>query len=405
MNVNNDIATTLLACNNNVTSGDKACFFYVTLYQTKHNQKEESFNYHNICLALSRRIKNHQEVLNASTEDECSEEEVAPDFCEGLKRMLASVYGHTSTNVLSSTMAAKLLADGDRFMFSHEFKSIPLKHLIEWAEGNENLEFKLQSVKNKEGDYEHVQDTFINNMIYRPAKLENIGLYDIVSNYELKKMPSKKLNSGNINIESKTTFNLLEEHPSHKYMVMSKRNQFIIPSISNNSLLPNIADLNILQDITDPSVTELRERYAMIVLLLFFPYRDQDDLLIDGSYWEKFKRATSEKLFSQKSLEVIQNIQDVLYNCSKMKQVKDELETTTTFTPHESDSKRVKQADEEETDVNELADMFNQIDDIGATEICAVYQLLLEDMILFHKIFLIMLYSFQVLLIFLRISI
>ena len=85
MNVNNDIATTLLACNNNVTSGDKACFFYVTLYQTKHNQKEESFNYHNICLALSRRIKNYQEVLNASTEDECSEEEVAPEFCEGLK--------------------------------------------------------------------------------------------------------------------------------------------------------------------------------------------------------------------------------------------------------------------------------------------------------------------------------
>ena len=27
MNVNNDIATILLACNNNVTSGDKACFF------------------------------------------------------------------------------------------------------------------------------------------------------------------------------------------------------------------------------------------------------------------------------------------------------------------------------------------------------------------------------------------
>ena len=55
MNVNNDIATTVLACNNNVTSGDKACFFYVTLYQIKHNQKEEAFNYQNICLALSKK--------------------------------------------------------------------------------------------------------------------------------------------------------------------------------------------------------------------------------------------------------------------------------------------------------------------------------------------------------------
>jgi len=40
MNVNNDIATTVLGCNNNVTSGDKACFFYVTLYQTKHTKRK-----------------------------------------------------------------------------------------------------------------------------------------------------------------------------------------------------------------------------------------------------------------------------------------------------------------------------------------------------------------------------
>ena len=64
MNINNDIATTVLACNNNVTSGDKACFFYVTLYQTKHNQKEESCAYHNICLALSKGIKKYQDLLN-----------------------------------------------------------------------------------------------------------------------------------------------------------------------------------------------------------------------------------------------------------------------------------------------------------------------------------------------------
>ena len=131
MNVNNDIATTVLGCNNNVTSGDKACFFYVTLYQTKHNQKEESFNYHIICLALSRRIKRYQDLLQQETDNKVTTEEVLPDFAEGLKRMLTSLYGHTSNNVLSSTMATKLLIDGERFKFSHDFKSIPLKHLIE----------------------------------------------------------------------------------------------------------------------------------------------------------------------------------------------------------------------------------------------------------------------------------
>ena len=32
MNANNDIVTTILTCNNNVTIDDKTCFFYVTLY-------------------------------------------------------------------------------------------------------------------------------------------------------------------------------------------------------------------------------------------------------------------------------------------------------------------------------------------------------------------------------------
>ena len=119
MNVNNDIATTVLACNNNVTSGDKACFFYVTLYQTKHNQKEEAFNYHNICLALSKRIKRQQDMLREKTNNQEITEKVSHDFAEGLSRMLASLYGQTSTSVLSSTMAAKLLTDGERFKFSH----------------------------------------------------------------------------------------------------------------------------------------------------------------------------------------------------------------------------------------------------------------------------------------------
>ena len=176
-----------MACNNNVISGDKACFFYVTLYQSKHNQKEEAFNYHSVCLALSRRIKKQQALLNKQSETEISTEDISPDFCEGLIRMLRSLYGHTASNVLSSTMSAKLLADESRFGFSHKFCNIPLKHLIGWVEGIEQLEFKLGKVKNCDDENEHIQDTFINNMIYRPSELIHLGLYDMISQYELKK--------------------------------------------------------------------------------------------------------------------------------------------------------------------------------------------------------------------------
>ena len=82
-------------------------------------------------------------------------------------------------------MAAKLLGEESRFKFSHEFQYIPLKHLIEWTEGIEQLEFKLRKVKNINDEYEHVQNTFINNMIFRPTELEHLGLYDMISQYHL----------------------------------------------------------------------------------------------------------------------------------------------------------------------------------------------------------------------------
>ena len=74
----------------------KPIFFYVTLYQTKHNQKEESFNYHSICLALSKRIKRQQDLLKEESDNQETTEDISPDFAEGLKRMLASLYGHTA---------------------------------------------------------------------------------------------------------------------------------------------------------------------------------------------------------------------------------------------------------------------------------------------------------------------
>ena len=200
--------------------------------------------------------------------------------------MLASLYGHTSNNVLSSTMSAKLLADGERFNFSHDFMSIPLKHMIQWLDGEENLEFKLRKVKIDEGVYEHIQDMFINNIIYRPVELEHLGCYDMISKYELKRMTKEKIESNEPLVESKKSFNLVEEHPSHKSMVMSERTHYVIPCISSINLLPNIAKLCQHEETYDEDIIDLREQYAKIVLLLFYPFCTQDDLLLNGSFWK-----------------------------------------------------------------------------------------------------------------------
>ena len=66
-------------------------------------------------------------------------------------------------------MSRKLLSHGSRFQFSHEYVAIPLTHLLQWLNGDDNLEFKLRRTKNSDGQYSHVQDMYINNMIYRPT--------------------------------------------------------------------------------------------------------------------------------------------------------------------------------------------------------------------------------------------
>ena len=89
-------------------------------------------------------------------------------------------------------------------------------------------------------------------MIYRPTELEHISCYDMVSNYELKRMSKKKLNSKIHIVEGKITFNLVEEYPSHKYMVISKRKNIFILCINNLNLPPNAEDLKI-----DSTTTEV----------------------------------------------------------------------------------------------------------------------------------------------------
>ena len=308
MNVNNDIATTVLACNNNVTSGDKACFFYVTLYQSKHNQTDEAHTYHSICLALSRRIKWQQEQMVHESNVYTQNDTDRIDYCEGLKRMLSSLYAHTSKNVLSATMAGKLLSQESRFQFSHDFLNIPLKHLLSWVDGEDNLEFKLRTVVNQDGDKTHIHDMFVNNIIYRPAELSEVCCYDFISRYELKKISKKRLESGDTQIDSNKSFNLLQEHPSHKHMMVSKRPHIVIPCITSINLLPDFKELHVHTAHPSNTATKLREVYAKIVLLLFYPYRSEYDLILDGSFWKRFIKAKQESKFSSFSLSVCQNM-------------------------------------------------------------------------------------------------
>ena len=77
----------------------------------------------------------------------------------------------------------------------------------------------------------------------------------------------------------------------------------------------------------------------MIVLLLFYTYRTKEDLELEGSYWNRYQHALAENKISPKCLEVLQNIQDVCHNCSKLKSARDEIESSTVYESHENDQR------------------------------------------------------------------
>ena len=78
-----------------------------------------------------------------------------------------------------------------------------MKHLLEWLNGEEELEFKLRKIKIEDGKYEHIHDMFINNIIYRPVELEHLGCYDMITRYDLRRMSKEKIKSNNLIVESK----------------------------------------------------------------------------------------------------------------------------------------------------------------------------------------------------------
>ena len=152
-------------------------------------------------------------------------------------------------------------------------------------------------------------------------------------------------------------------------MVMSERTHYIIPCVSSANLLPNIAKLCQHEETYDEDVMNLREQYTKIVLLLFYPFHTQDDLLLNGSFWEKYLHVKDNNILSEKCVQVCQNIQDVSYNCTNLKQAQDELISTTSFTPSDQDYKTNSNEEENTIPVEEIADMIQQLTDYEVKDV------------------------------------
>ena len=151
---------------------------------------------------------------------------------------------------------------------------------------------------------------------------------------------------------------------------MAKRENISIPCINSITMLPNIADHSIYNIKTDVHTLSQREIYATNILLLFYPYRIQDDLMLNNYYWSRYMMTLDNNMISVKGLEVCQNIQDVCHNLTKLKAAQDNLLKYTTYVAHELDTNHHTHANDEPTiSFDEIVDMFALQDDYRVRQV------------------------------------
>jgi len=334
LNTHNKPISTIFNCNSNVIIGDPSNTFYLTLYGSKSTQKEDKEKNERIMKALIRRLKRLQ-----MKRDECRSlgndvENNQGDFAQGLSMVLSALNASTSRDIVSSTMAHYLVQNkGSRFKASHEPKHL-LIHQLEEILDDKAVNFTLRRTNKTKVDGTAVQwpDSSSHDYLYRPGNPSNIGdgvnfecmcAYEFTELYEKKFFSFKDMDDDKQDIiapgtEKSKRYRFIDGHPGQDFAYVEKLK---LPAVAVVSLpkgkLCLLKDLELDPD-TPPSdlAKDKREDYAKMALMMFYPFRELDDLTTGGKYWPTFDRERKkyekdeETAFWKTGFEILQNIDD-----------------------------------------------------------------------------------------------
>ena len=289
LNTHNKEISTIFNCNSNVMIGDASNTFYLTLYGSKSTQKEDSEKKERILKKLIRRLRRRQMERESSlvVDDDPS------DFCQGLSMVLSAITASTSRDVVSSPMAHYLgQHGGSRFSASHKPKHL----LISQFEGtldNKDVNFTLRRTNKSKADGTVLQwpDSSSNDYLYRPKKLEDVCTYEFIELYEkqlysLKDMDANKQDVVAPGTEESERYRFIEGHPGQEYayLVKLKLPAVVVVSLPEGKLCL-VKDLELDNDTPSDVVKDKRNNYAKMALMMFYPFRELDDLKTGDSYW------------------------------------------------------------------------------------------------------------------------
>jgi hypothetical protein len=224
--------------------------------------------------------------------------------------------------------------DGKRFRYSHDFAPLLVHQMNDALAGRQTkgiLRRTRKTGKKSEGGGQEIMwlDTLSNDYIYRPSTqvFNNMSLYEFTMYYEKHFVSHDGSNK---------EFSFVDDHPGRLYVQCVPREHWVIPRVSfiKNSLCM-IADLKINNEHPSANTIRIREVYAKTALLQFYPYRTDDDLKINDSYWMQFmvelqkKRRGMTTKFWDKGFDILQNIDDRLTMQKHGKRPLDEVDRMT----------------------------------------------------------------------------
>ena len=361
INVHNDALSRVLNCNTNVQIGDVCQVYYSTLYNIKNNQKEDSERQQRINNAIHNRILRIEEELMNGTR---SPDEVQQGFTEGLCRMLGAMNASTSRFVVGTTMAHLLVCQGGtRFKMSHSTGNLLITQLEATLDGKSvDVRLRTNMMDNKEIIW---PDSSADDYIHRPIDdvVDGMCSYEMTMKYKKTYKTFKEMNANdhvdNGDRDDDTTryekrkFTFSQNHPGKSFSNLAKLRVPVIPKVSlPRHKLCNIEDLQLNSPRPSVEALAFREDYAKMALLMFYPFRDLEELKPNGSYWETFNKERETWIgqkntnspiatkFWPKGFEILQNMQNRLTLEKQVKRARDLItKLTTCKQPDDSDTK------------------------------------------------------------------
>jgi len=321
LNTHNPIISGLFSSNSNVLMGDISQAFYTTLYSSKSTQQEDRDKYTTIGKKLIRRM-NRLELEREANPDEHEEDENG-QFVNGLSMVLSAMIANTSRDVVSTPMSHLLVAQkGKRFTFSHEPKNLLVTQLETQLDNDDNeVQFTLRRTNrsSEEGNVIQWPDSSANDYLHRPVELDDYCAYSYTEIFEKKFFSWKEMDNDEEDtaVSKSRGYRFPTEHPGHEFAYMHplKVPAVVVVSYPEEKVCL-LKELELTSDNPSQLAKEKRENYAMVALMMFYPFRTLDDLLLNDSYWTTFDRELKgyfnnmKTVFWAEGFKILQNIED-----------------------------------------------------------------------------------------------